>query len=218
MPYEYKGVKISWLGHDSFRITNTKTIYIDPYTIKGGATADIILITHDHFDHLSIEDINKIAGANTVVVASEPCSNKLGKVKVRDVRIVKPGDKLVVDDVEIEAVRAYNVNKFREPGVVFHPREAGGVGYIVVVKGVRIYHAGDSDLIPEMRGLKPDIALLPVSGTYVMTAEEAARAAEELETKVAIPMHYGAIVGSKKDAETFKSLAKCEVVILEKEE
>jgi len=106
------------------------------------------------------------------------------------------------------------LNKFREPGKPFHPKEDGKIGFILSVKGVRIYHAGDTDPIPEMKNFKTDIALLPVSGTYVMTPEEAGEAARMIKPKLAIPMHYGTIVGSENDAERFKQLATCPVQIL----
>ncbi|MEM2004008.1 MAG: MBL fold metallo-hydrolase, partial [Nitrososphaerota archaeon] len=116
-------------------------------------------------------------------------------------------------------VPAYNVNKFRAPGVVFHPKEYGGVGYIIEVDNIRIYHPGDTDLIEEMKTLgRIDVALLPVSGTYVMTAEEAAKAVDIIKPDLAIPMHFGEIVGSEKDAQTFKSKASCRVEILKPEE
>ena len=138
-------------------------------------------------------------------------------MKVKEIRIIKPGDKVKFGDIEVEAVPAYNLNKFREPGKVFHPKEDGKLGFIVTVKGVRIYHAGDTDHIPEMKNIRADVALIPVSGTYVMTVQEAAEAVKSLNPKVVIPMHYGAIVGSIKDAETLQTLVKCEVKILEKE-
>jgi len=212
VPVEFGGVKISWLGHDAFRLKDDKTIYIDPYKIKGKEMADIILITHEHFDHLSVEDINKVSSEKCVIVAARSCANQLGRVKAKEIKYVKPGDELEIDGVKIKAVYAYNVAK------PFHPKDAGGVGYIVSMKGVSIYHTGDSDFIPEMKGLKVDVFLVPVSGTYVMTAEEAASAANTIMPKLAIPMHYGAIVGSEKDAERFKKLAKCEVKILNKED
>ncbi|MEM2053599.1 MAG: MBL fold metallo-hydrolase [Nitrososphaerota archaeon] len=212
MPVEFGGVKISWLGHDAFRLKDDKTIYIDPYKIKGKEMADIILITHEHFDHLSVEDINKVSSEKCVIVAARSCANQLGRVKAKEIKYVKPGDELEIDGVKIKAVYAYNVAK------PFHPKDAGGVGYIVSMKGVSIYHTGDSDFIPEMKGLTVDVVLVPVSGTYVMTAEEAASAANTIMPKLAIPMHYGAIVGSEKDAERFKKLAKCEVKILNKED
>ncbi|HID16948.1 TPA: MBL fold metallo-hydrolase [Candidatus Bathyarchaeota archaeon] len=212
--FEYKGVKISWLGHDAFKIKDDKTIYIDPFELKGGERADIILVTHEHYDHCSPKDIKKVSSPETIVVAPGSCKRLLSGLKAR---FVKPGDGLEVKGVKVEALPAYNVNKFRFPGQVFHPKEEGKVGYVLTVKGVKIYHAGDADLIPEMEGLRVDVALLPVSGTYVMTAEEAAEATRKLKADLAIPMHYGSIVGSERDAEKFKSLAACPVEILPKE-
>ena len=205
------------MGHDGFRIEDGQVIYIDPFQIEGGTKADLVLVSHEHSDHCNVDDLKKIVGPSTVIVAHSQSKEELSKLKVREVRIVKPGDKIKVGDIGIEAVPAYNLNKFREPGKPFHPKEDGKVGYIVTVKGVRIYHTGDTDHIPEMKGLRPDIALLPVSGTYVMTVQEAVEATASVNPKVVIPMHYGAIVGSKSDAESFSKLVKCEVKILEKE-
>jgi L-ascorbate metabolism protein UlaG (beta-lactamase superfamily) len=197
--------KIHWLGHDSFRLEGEVTVYIDPWKLPPNSPkADIILITHDHYDHCSPEDVAKIQKADTVIVTIPAAARKLkGEVKT-----VKPGDKITVKGVEIEAVPAYNTDK------PFHPKGAGHVGFIVTLGGKRIYHAGDTDFIPEMKGLKVDIALLPVSGTYVMTAEEAAKAADAIKPEVAIPMHYGEIVGSERDAERFKELTSVQVTIL----
>jgi L-ascorbate metabolism protein UlaG (beta-lactamase superfamily) len=206
------------LGHDGYRIQNEKVIYIDPFKIAGGPKADIVLISHEHFDHLSLDDLKKIVTPNTTVVAHHQSAGELSKLKVKETKIIKPGDKIKLGAITIEAVPAYNLNKGPEPGKVFHPKEDGKLGFIVTVNNVRIYHAADSDHIPEMKGLNPDIALLPVSGTYVMTPQEAAEAAVSVNPKIAIPMHYDAIVGTKNDAETFKRLVKCEVKILEKEE
>jgi L-ascorbate metabolism protein UlaG (beta-lactamase superfamily) len=198
--------KISWLGHDAFKIAASKIVYLDPFELADDSEpADVICISHDHYDHCSPEDVAKIRTDHTVVVAAENCRSKLQG----DVRFVKAGDELNLDGLAIEVVPAYNVNK------KFHPREAGGVGYVLTLDGSRIYHAGDSDPIPEMEGLEVDIAMLPVSGVYVATAEEAVEAAEKLQPKVVIPMHYGSIVGSRADAERFKELWSGEVVILE---
>jgi len=216
--FEYNGVKLTWLGHDGFRIEDGQVIYIDPFQIKEGAKADLVLVSHEHDDHCSVGDLKKIVTPKTVVVAHSQSKNELSKLRVKDLKIVKPGDKLTLGNVTVEAVPAYNTNKFREPGKFFHPKEDGKLGFIVTVKGVRIYHAADTDHINEMRDMAPDIALLPVSGTYVMTAKEAAEAAASIKPKIAIPMHYAAIVGSVKDAEEFKKLAKCEVKILQKEQ
>lgn len=215
--FEYHGVKLTWLGHDGFRIEVGKTIYLDPFKIEGGPKADIVLVSHEHFDHCNLDDLKKIVTPNTVIVAHSQSKSELSKLKAKEIKIVKPGDRINIGDVAIEAVPAYNTNKFREPGKPFHPKEDGKVGYILTVNGVRIYHAGDTDHIPEMKNIRTDIALLPVSGTYVMTAVEAAEAAGDINPKIAIPMHYGAIVGSTSDADIFKRLVKCEVKILEKE-
>lgn len=198
--------KITWLGHDGFKINASQTIYIDPFDLKGELEpADVICITHDHYDHCSPGDVAKILREDTIIIAAENCRGKLKG----DVRWVRPGDKVTVKDLTVEAIPAYNVNK------EFHPREAGGVGYILSVDSSKIYHAGDSDPIPEMEGLDVDIAMLPVSGVYVATAEEAVEAANMINPKTVIPMHYGSIVGSRADAERFKELWPGEVVIME---
>lgn len=210
-------MKISWLGHDGFRIKNAKTVYIDPYMIETGEEADIILITHEHFDHCSLGVVKKIASAKTTIITTAVVKSQLSGTKAKEIRAAKPGEKIVVDNVSIETVPSYNVNKFRSPGEVFHPKQDEMLGFMITLDGVRIYHAGDSDSIPEMEGLNVDIACLPVSGTYVMTAEEAAQATKRVKAKIAIPMHYGSIVGDERDAERFKKLAACEVRILSKE-
>lgn len=209
---------IHWLGHDSFRIEAEKTIYIDPWQLKEGVPqADLVLITHEHGDHCSPSDVAKIAGPETVIVTNAASAKKLKRPK-EQVRVVEPGDSLSISGIRLEAVPAYNLDKFRSPGKPFHPQEAGHVGFIITVGGQRIYHAGDTDNIPEMDGLEVDIALLPVSGTYVMTAPEAAEAARRIGPKIAIPMHYGAgVVGTRADAERFAELYDGRVVILEQE-
>ncbi|HDD66323.1 MAG TPA: MBL fold metallo-hydrolase [Nitrososphaeria archaeon] len=218
MGFKYNDVEIIWLGHAGFLITyQDKRFYVDPFKIRPKGAADAILVTHDHFDHLSLEDIKKILKPETYLVAPEACREKLKLLGSGIVKLVKPGDVVEIDGARVEAVPAYNVNKFRAPGVVYHPKEEGFVGYVLEVGGVRIYHAGDTDFVQELRGLKVDVALVPVSGTFVMTAEEAAEAVNAFKPRVAIPMHYGAIVGSRDDAERFKKLAEVDVVILEKE-
>jgi L-ascorbate metabolism protein UlaG (beta-lactamase superfamily) len=206
---------IHWLGHDTFRIAGPKTIYFDPYELgEGNSSADVILISHDHHDHCSPEDVAKIQGDDTVIVTIASAAEKL----TGDVRIVDPGDTVEVRGIDVEAVPAYNVNKFRNPGEPFHPREAGHVGFVVTVDGKRIYHTGDTDFIPEMADLEDiDIALLPVSGIYVMTAEEAVEAAEAIQPEIAIPMHVGRGIGSLEATKTFEEKAPVDVVILEME-
>lgn len=194
---------IHWLGHDTFKITGEKVIYTDPFKIIKEDIADIILITHEHHDHCSPDDIKKLQGPNTVIVTTADCAAKLkGNVK-----IVKTGDSIDVSGIRIEVVPAYNTNK------QFHTKERGWVGYIFTVSGERIYLAGDTDYIPEMKTFRADIALLPVSGTYVMTADEAIQAALDIKPKIAIPMHYGSIVGSIDDAKMFAKKLKGKIVV-----
>ncbi|MGI5916666.1 MAG: MBL fold metallo-hydrolase [Anaerolineae bacterium] len=203
---------IQWLGHASFRITGDDTvIYLDPWKLKGKPpTADLILVSHDHHDHLSPEDIARITGENTVIVCPAVCADQVSG----DVCIVAAGDSLQVGNIAIEVVPAYNTNK---PN---HPKEAGHVGYVVTVEGRRIYHAGDTDLIPEMDDIRCDVALLPMGGRYTMDATEAAEALARLRPQVAVPMHWGGIVGTVDDVEVFKSSAPegVQVVPLEVEE
>lgn len=207
------GPDIVWMGHDSFKITGDQVIFIDPFKLDQSDHAGIVLITHNHFDHLSPDDIARVSTADTEFVAPAECAAKLPG---RTIHIVKPVDKITVNGIAIEAVAAYNTNKFRSPGVPFHPQADGKVGYIVTVWGVRIYHAGDTDLIPEMSHISCDIALLPVSGTYVMTAEEAAQAANLIKARVTVPIHYGSLVGQDSDAERFKKLCQVRVTIMKK--
>lgn len=200
---------IFWLGHDSFRLKGEKVVYIDPWKLETSAEkADVILVTHNHGDHFSVADIAKISRRDTVVVAPPVVAEKMSGA----VTVVKPGDKITAAGIPIEVIPAYNTNK---PN---HPRSAGHVGYIVTLNGKHIYHAGDTDLIPEMATLKADIALLPVSGKYVMNAAEAAEAANAIKPALAIPMHWGDadVVGTRADAEEFKRLARVPVEILEK--
>ena len=197
--------KIHWLGHDGFRFHADKIVYIDPYQLRADLPkADLILVTHQHSDHFSPADIERIRKADTSIVTIAEVAKKVRG----DVVVVKPGSKVVVQGVAIEAVPAYNTNKH------FHPKAAGHVGFIVTVDGKRIYHAGDTDVIPEMAGFKVDVALLSVSGTYVMTADEAIEAARLIKPEAAIPMHYGAIVGGQSDAERFAAGSPVQTVIL----
>jgi L-ascorbate metabolism protein UlaG (beta-lactamase superfamily) len=216
---DFNGVGFHWLGHDGYEITASgKNIYIDPYHLSKAQQkkndADIVLISHNHYDHLSMDDLKHVVGKKTTIVAAKECEEQLKATGVAEVLAVSPGDKLDVQDIQVEAVAAYNTNK------MFHPKRDGKVGFVFTSNGMRIYHAGDTDDIPEMSTIKPDIALVPVSGTYVMTAEEAARAVNEKikPKKLAIPMHYGSIIGSEKDAEIFKQLVNtCPVQILSRE-
>jgi L-ascorbate metabolism protein UlaG (beta-lactamase superfamily) len=180
------------LNHDCFRFEGGGVVvYTDPFKVQGAAhDADLVLVSHEHFDHCSPDDLAKVAKAGTVIVAAASCRGKIPG----DVRYVKAGDSLEEKAVKVRAVPAYNVDK------KFHPKAAGHVGYVFTLDGTTVYFAGDTDLIPEMADVKADVALLPVSGTYVMTAREAVDAATRIGAKVVVPMHYGDIIGTAKDA------------------
>ena len=201
--------RIAWLGHDGFRIDGSLTVYIDPYQIPPGPQADLVLITHEHFDHCSPEDVSLIQGPHTVVVTEPLSAQKLSG----DVRTVRPGDRVEVGKASVLAVPSYNTDK------AFHPKANHWLGFVLEMDGARIYHAGDADFIPEMADLDVDIALLPVSGTYVMTWEQAVEAARAIRPGLAIPMHYGTVVGDEGDARRFESALQdeMEVRVLSKE-
>ena len=204
---------LHWLGHDSFRLDGPVVIYLDPYKLSGTLPrADLVLVSHEHYDHCSPDVVNKLSGPKTVMLAGGAAAKKL-----RGARAVKPGERLSVAGVEVEMVRAYNINKFRSPGEPFHPKEADHVGFIVTVGGVRLYFAGDTDHIPEMADIKCDVALIPVSGTYVMTVEEAAEAARTLSPQIAVPMHFGSGIGTSDDGRRFAELYGGEVALLKAE-
>jgi len=206
------GLDIELLNHASVKIKGKKIIYIDPFELSQGLSlekADIVLITHEHYDHCSPKDVAKIATEKTIIITVADCQSKLSGLKIKGIALIEPGKSIMADGVKITAVPAYNLNK------VFHPKQNDWVGFIVEMDGVRVYHSGDSDLIPEMKNIETDIALLPVGGTYTMNAKEAAQATKTFKRcKIAIPMHYGTIVGTASDAETFKNNAGCEVKIL----
>jgi L-ascorbate metabolism protein UlaG (beta-lactamase superfamily) len=207
---------IEWLGHDSFRLTGSATVYIDPWRLsKGAAPADLVLVTHDHSDHFDRNDIASVSTPQTVVVGPAEVTGKLTGAQTST---VVPGQTVVVGGVKVTAVPAYNLNKYADPkaGVLFHPKEDGKVGYVVELDGRTIYHTGDTDNIPEMSDIDVDVALVPVSGTYVMTVDEALEACTRLKAKAVIPMHYATIVGDVGDAERFARECGLPVEVLTK--
>jgi len=200
---------LHWLGHDSFRIDQPILIYLDPWRLPPGSpAADLILVSHEHHDHCSPEDVERVRKASTVVIANHTAATNLSP----PVTVLQVGESMEIRGVTVEAIPAYNIGK------PFHLKQAGHLGFVITIGEERLYFTGDADYIPEMDNIVCDVALLPVSGKYVMTAEEAARAAEAIQPKVAIPMHYGAgVVGTKEDAERFRDLSPVPVVIMEVE-
>lgn len=221
---EIRGIKIEFLGHDGFLIedSNGKKIAIDPFNISNSVPqVDLILITHSHYDHCSIKDIQKIAREGTTIFVPADAQSKITHIDKVNMQIIAVGDEISVGNLKIEAVPAYNPKK------QFHPKQEGWLGFLIKMNNVIIYHAGDTDKIPEMEKLtgyakhgNDLIAILPVSGTYVMDAEEAAEVAKMIKPTLAIPMHYGAgVVGTANDAQKFVDLctkAGIKAQILEK--
>lgn len=205
---------IEVLCHSSIKFNKEKVIYIDPFKIdKNYNDADIIFITHDHYDHYSEEDIDKVKKEDTVIVAPEELLTKLLRKGFRQdyIIIVEPNEKYIVESIKFETVPAYNTNK------QFHPKENGWVGYIIEIKGIRYYIAGDTDITEENKKVKCDVAFVPVGGTYTMDFKEAAYLINEIKPQVTVPIHYGSIVGTNQDATDFSKLLhpqiECKILI-----
>ena len=230
---QINGIEIKWLGNAGFLIAlknvpfgegkNSKLIYIDPYNIKEDSKkADLILITHSHYDHCSFADINKIIKEGTKIVVTADSQSKITRFDIPiKIEVIEPGKEIVYGDIKISTLPAYNTDKH------FHPKDEAWVGYLIKMDSILIYHAGDTDIIPEMRKLtgykqsnKKFIALLPIGGRFTMSAEEAVEAAKIIKPSLAIPMHYGSIAGNNDDAREFVNLCEEEGInakILEKE-
>jgi metal dependent hydrolase len=180
-----------------------KMIYIDPYHIeKNYNDADMIFITHDHYDHYSEEDIDKVRKNNTIFIVPENLLNKLIKKGINDENIITldPGDAENIDGIKVEAIHSYNIDK------PFHPKENNWLGYVIEIDGVRYYIAGDTDITEENKKIKCDVAFVPVGGTYTMNFSEAAQLINIIKPKIAVPIHYGSVVGTKQDATDFVKL------------
>lgn len=208
--FEINKVKIEWLGHATFRVIDDLILYFDPYVLdKDPKKADVILISHDHFDHKDEEAIKKISREDTIIVGP-----KTAVSNYKNAKIVKPYDEIEVKGLSIKAFPSYN------PSKPFHPKEKQYVGFIVTLHNVKIYHPGDTELIEEMKELSReniDVALLPIGGTYVMDVDQALKAVEFIRPKYVIPMHFGKwkSIELKADVERFKKESKVEVVVLE---
>ena len=205
--------KIDVFKQNSIRIkSDVGTIYIDPFKIDDEThDADFILITHDHYDHFSSEDIAKVKKDTTVLVVTEKMEAKAVKESgIKDIETVKPGTYHEIGNLELETIPAYNLLK------PFHPKAAGWVGYILKINGKRIYIAGDTDATKEAKEVICDIALVPIGGTYTMDAKKAAELVNEINPEVAIPTHYGSIVGKLSDAKVFAANVKDTIKVVEK--
>ena len=215
-----KDVEINWLGHSGFMIKNSSIVYIDPYNIRDGLEkADLILITHSHQDHCSFADLSKIVKEGTKMIITADCQSKITRLNIQiKMEIAEPKKELTFGDIKISTFPAYNINRH------FHPKDEGGVGYLIKINDVLIYHAGDTDLIPEMKNLtgynklnKKFVALLPINGRFTMGPEEAVEAAKLIKPFVTIPMNYDKT--GKENALEFVQLCKEEGIkteILEK--
>ena len=198
--FRYNGVTIKWLGHAGFEITGSKKIYIDPFMLNKTTAADFILVTHEHFDHCDNTSAKKLQAKNTAIFGTFNCIKQFtGRTNT-----LRPGEETrYPDGVVIASVNAYNINKS------YHPKNSGR-GFIVTMDNVTIYHAGDTDFIPEMENITADIALLPIGGLYTMDVEEAAKAAKTINPKIVVPMHYNSdafgITNIRADPEKLKEL------------
>ncbi|MBL7022341.1 MBL fold metallo-hydrolase [Patescibacteria group bacterium] len=207
---KYKELTIEKFNHCTILVQDNLVIYFDPFKIDmmNMPRADIIFISHHHQDHCSPDDIEKILKNDTLIVATENCRMILDKFR-QNKEYIKVGDELEYKGVKISTIPAYNLDKFRSPGQLFHSKEDGGIGYVINMNDVNLYFAGDTDNIPELAALKSiDIAFLPISGTYVMTVEEAVKAIGQFKPKIVVPIHYGLIVGSRNQAVELEELVE----------
>ena len=200
---------IEVLCHSSIKINKEKIIYIDPFNINQKYNdADIILITHSHYDHFSEKDIKKVMKYNSKIYVTSDSLKKTKELgfEENNINLIKPDETYYEDSIEIKTIRAYNIDK------KFHPKENNWVGYILKIEGITYYIAGDTDITEENQNVKCDVAFVPVGGTYTMTAEEAASLINRIKPKIAIPIHYGEIVGTKQDAKNFINKLDKEII------
>ena len=199
-------MRIEWLGHASILIEGDLRIYVDPYELEEGEPADVVFITHTHPDHLDLSSLARVVDERTAIVCSADAHSKLAKLEPASITLMRPSEEASIRGLLVRATPAYNTDK------PFHPKENEWLGFVIDVEGLRVYVAGDLDDLPELGGLSCDVLFVPVSGTYVMTADEAARFARRIKHRLAVPVHYGSIVGSREDAERFVSLVDRAVV------
>ena len=202
--------RFTWFRQSAYRFDGEDlTVYIDPWGVTDPTPADVVFITHAHFDHFSTEDLDKIRKEGTKIFAPVDVAEELSG----DVVPVQPGDSVQAGSITGQAVPAYNVAEDR---LEMHPKANKWVGYVLTLGGNTYYHAGDTDHLPELDEIRTDVAFLPIGGTYTMDAPEAAEMAKALRPKLAVPMHYGFVVGSPSDADRFaKEADPIKVQILE---
>ena len=203
-----KADNLTVLGHFAIRIGGEHIVYCDPFHLKSAPQdGEIILITHEHYDHLSPEDIRKAAGPDAYIVMPKSCRPAAVKAGLYDRQLLylSAGEEAEISGVKIEAVPAYNVGK------PFHMKGKGWLGYIVTMNGLRYYLAGDMDDNEDARKVRCDVAVVPVGGTYTMNAKAAAAFVNAIRPKVAVPAHYGDIVGTEEDARKFAALLDPEI-------
>lgn len=201
-----EGIQV--LCHSSIRMKRDRTIYFDPFQIRQDYNdADIVFITHDHYDHYSEEDLKRVVKRDTVVVAPMDLKEKLLNhgFQIEQMILVEPNQTYQVKGIEVHTIPAYNTNK------AFHKKEYGWVGYLIILDGITYYIAGDTDITEETKKVRCDVVFVPVGGTYTMTYEEAARLVNQIHPKIAVPIHYGSIVGTKEDGKRFSELLDSDI-------
>jgi L-ascorbate metabolism protein UlaG (beta-lactamase superfamily) len=200
-------LQIHWLGHASFRLaTEDVVLYIDPWKLPSAQPdANLVFASHGHFDHWSADDVAAVSQDTTTVVGPPDVVESLPGG-----RVLRPGERVESTGACIEAVPAYNIDKD------FHPKANGWLGAVIALGGTRVYYAGDTDRIPEMDALSEvDVALLPVGGTYTMNAAQAAEACQAIGARIALPYHWGDIIGTEADAQSFvDATADCDARLI----
>lgn len=215
------GLTVEWFGHSTIGIYGEKILFIDAFSdvLTGDERkADLIICTHEHGDHFDDDAINRLVKANTSVIVKSGCDRR--RISAKDITELDIGQVKSVDRIEIKAVHAYNVKRFRKPGQPFHP-QGFGMGVVLKIEGVKFYYAGDTDFIAPMEKLDKeniDVAFLPIGGTYTMDVDEAVEAVMAIKPATVVPVHYNHLPGTEADPERFKKevekRSKTKVVIL----
>ena len=196
----------------SIRIKLDKVLYFDPFKIENASyDADIIFITHEHYDHFDIESINKIKHDHTIVVCPKTMEEEINQLEFKEYYYLNPNDTIIIDNININAISAYNIDK------PFHPKSNNWLGYTITYSDITYYIAGDTDKTNEAENVKCDIALIPIGGHFTMDVSEAFELVSIIKPKIVIPIHYGSIIGSKSDGESLKNkLLNTDIKVIEK--